>query len=347
MNFIYNYSKSFYLLAIVLPLINSCANYGNKINKSNYTENINQQFWSADWSSNNKFIAVGGVDSVLRIYFSNNLKLYSSFRLNSWIHSVKWNNDSKVLAVATLDKDVQLINTETRLITRLQVNGGARAIGWNFDGTLLATGGLDGVIKVWTKQGALVSSDKKKYGDDVVGASYTGLDWHPGKNIFAAINFGIHFFDDKAQEIKLMEHTNKAALMLCVNWHPSGIFFVIGDYGHNWEGENVPSLLHFWNENGQYIKSIAGSKREYRNISWNAAGTKLATASDVLRIWSADGNLLHEGIADSTNNLWGIDWSPASDKIVTASRFKTIAIWDSSTQLLKRIDVGSNIRKLN
>ena len=333
-------TTSITFLFIFSLILSSCTTALRTKTPLNYDESINRQFWTADWSADNKFIAVGGVDSLVRIYDASSLTFYKSFDVNSWIHMVKWNPDNKTLAVATLDKDVQLVNAETGIQTSLNSNGGSRSLDWNFDGTLLAVGDLDGIIKIWNKNGNLVSTFEKKYGPETVGRSYLALDWHPFKNIFVAANFEVHLFDSVARELTSMEHPNKAAIMLCVAWHPSGDFFVIGDYGHNWEGENVPSLLHFWNGDGKLIKSVPGSKGEYRNISWNKEGTKLATASDVLRIWTGSGALLHESKPDSTNFLWGIDWSAKSDKIVTASRFKTIALWDSTARLLKRIDVG-------
>lgn len=332
-------SRSITFLFAFFLILFSCTGVIRTRTTQNYDETINRQFWTADWSPDNKFIAIGGVDSVIRIYYANSLKLYKSFAVNSWIHVIKWNADNKMLAVATLDKDVQLIDLETGVKTLLNSNGGSRSLDWNFDGELLAVGDLDGVIKVWNKNGKLINAFEKKYGPETVGRSYLAVDWHPFKNIFVAVNFEIHLFDSAAREFKTMEHPNKAAIMLCIAWHPSGDFFVIGDYGHNWEGENIPSLLHFWNKDGKIIKSVAGSKGEYRNISWNQKGTRLATASDVLRIWSGSGTLLHESKSDSTNYLWGIDWSGKSNKIVTASRYKTIALWDSTARLLKRIDV--------
>ena len=331
--------RSITFLFVFSLILFSCTSAIRTTTALNYDESINRQFWTADWSSDNKFIAIGGVDSIVRIYNDNSLKLYKSFHVNSWIHVIKWSPDNKTLAVATLDKDIQLVNLETGIKTSLNSNGGSRSLDWNFDGKLLAVGDLDGVIKIWNKNGKLISTFEKKYGPETVGRSYLAVDWHPFKNIFVAVNFEVHFFDSAAREFKSMEHPNKAALMLCVSWHPSGDFFVIGDYGHKWEGENIPSLLHFWSEDGKLIKSVPGSKGEYRNISWNKEGTRLATASDVLRIWSGSGTLLHESKPDSTNFLWGIDWSDKSDKIVTASRYKTIALWDSTATLLKRIDV--------
>ncbi|HEU0110411.1 MAG TPA: hypothetical protein VFQ73_06010 [Flavisolibacter sp.] len=320
----------------------SCAGVRSTSKIPSYNDTIYQQFWTADWSPDNKLIAVGGVDSLLRLYHSNSLELYKAFPVNSWIHAVKWHPDGKVLAIATLDRYVLLLNMESGTITPLPGKGGSRALDWNYNGQLLAVGELEGLIRIWDGQGTLLKTIEKTYDPDVAGRSFLGLDWHPTKNTFIATNFQITLFDTSGRELQIMEHTNKAAIILCAQWHPSGHFFVIGDYGHNWEGENVPSLLHFWTEDGRLLQSVPGSRAEYRNISWNKEGTLLATASDVLRIWTSDGNLLHESKRDSSNFLWGIDWNENGDRIVTASRHKTVALWDSSAGLLRRIDVAKD-----
>jgi WD40 repeat protein len=113
----------------------------------------------------------------------------------------------------------------------------------------------------------------------------------------------------------------------------------VGDYGYSREGENVPSLLHFWSDDGILMHSIHGSKGEYRNITWNQDGTRLATASDVLRIWDAEGSLLYESPEDGSNYLWGVSWNHDGTRIVTASRHKTIAIWDQKAKMIRRLDV--------
>ena len=128
--------------------------------------------------------------------------------------------------------------------------------------------------------------------------------------------------------------------MLAVDWHPSGKYFVIGDYGHNWSGENVPSLLHYWSEDGNYLKAVAGNKGEIRNIAFSRDGSLLASASDVLRVWKSSGELLHESKFDGSNYLWGISWNPDGSRLVTSSRHKTIALWNKKAKLLKKTEVG-------
>ena len=317
----------------------SCVGVRPATNQPAYNDSVYQQFWTADWSPDDQWIAVGGVDSILRIYESKSLKLQKAIPINSWIHAVQWHPHGKVLAVATLDRYILLVNMENGTITPLNSKGGSRTVGWNSTGQLLAVADLEGVVKIWDSKGTLLKTIAKEYPPDVVGRSYLALDWHPTQNHFVATNFQISIFDTAGRELKVMQHTNKEAIVLCARWHPSGAFFVLGDYGHNWEGENVPSLLHFWSGEGKLMKSITGSKGEYRNIAWNKEGDLLATASDVLRIWNSDGALLHESEADSSNFLWGIDWNRKNSRIVTASRHKTVALWNSKAQLLRRVEV--------
>lgn len=336
---------SFLLFGFVLLGIISCSNRIVPPNTTTYDDSINQQFWTAVWSPDNQLIAVAGVDSTVRIFHAGNLRLYKSYYIPDWIHVLKWNNDNKTLAVATLNEYVMLIDIKSdrfvrysNLIGPHHSGNGSRAMDWNYQGNLLAVGGLDGVIKVWDKNGNLLKY-MDKYPPGTEFTSYYALDWHPYKDEFIACNFEIHLLDRDCNELLQMEHTHKEAIMLCVKWHPSGDFFVIGDYGHNWEGENVPSLLHFWSSTGQHIKSISGSTGPYRNIDWNHNGKLLATASDVLRVWSAEGELLHEGPGDGTNYLWGISWNKHGNQIVTSSQHKSIALWNKNAELIKRIDV--------
>jgi hypothetical protein len=70
-----------------------------------------------------------------------------------------------------------------------------------------------------------------------------------------------------------------------------------------------------------------------------------------LNMWKGNANtfyptvsllpLRHQSNPDSTNYLWAIDWNKGGNKIVTGSRYRTIAVWDSTANLLKRIDVSS------
>jgi len=217
------------LFNLFFPVVILCS-CTNKIipgEKHVYNDSIHQQFWSADWSPDDKFIAVAGVDSIVRIYHANNLTLYKSVFIPSWIHAVKWNHDCKTLAIATSTEYVQLLDIRSGKLTKLDnktgpshEGNGSRAMDWNYSNDMLAVGGMDGVIKIWDKNGNLLSYDDK-YPPATDFTAYLALDWHPYRNILVAGNFEIQVYDSTCRELNVMQHANKEAIMLCAAWHPS------------------------------------------------------------------------------------------------------------------------------
>ena len=122
-------------------------------------------------------------------------------------------------------------------------------------------------------------------------------------------------------------------LMLCVTWHPSGAFFVTGDYG-DFEF-HFPPLLQFWTYEGQKIKTIEESKAEYRNIKWSNDGELLATASEKIRLWNKEGNLVSE--QTTKDLLWGIDWNKEATQIITTDGEGKITFWDRNLTKLNEL----------
>ncbi|NJM90681.1 MAG: hypothetical protein HC847_29760 [Hydrococcus sp. RU_2_2] len=160
------------------------------------------------------------------------------------------------------------------------------------------------------------------------------MDWHPNKNIIVVSGDDIRIVDTTGTTLKVIRHREENNGVLSVRWHPSGNFFVTGDYGHHHEG--VETLLQFWREDGSLIKTILGSKSGIRNLEWDTGGKYLATASDRLRIWDIDGRLLHE--AKEGESFWGIAWNDKGDSILTATFSGSIMLWTKEGKLLKIIN---------
>lgn len=136
----------------------------------------------------------------------------------------------------------------------------------------------------------------------------------------------------KGTLLKSLKHRDEDVLLLSIAWHKTGDFFVTGDYGD----EKVKSLLQYWNEQGELLKTIDIGKGEYRNLAWNLKGDRLASASDALRIWDKNGNLISEGYSEYY--LWGVSWNEIGNRIITSGLEQRIILWNKKAKRIKTIE---------
>ncbi len=293
-------------------------------------QDINKILWTANWSSDGKYIAVGGVDKKIRIFSGKSFDLIKIFESSTEIQRMSWHPYFNLLAIAAVGDGSKLIDVEKDSVIQFKGDKGfgSRATAWNYTGDLLANADYEGEITIWTKYGELIRTIKKENTK-----SNVAIDWHPGKNEFIVLSELARVYDSEGKLLKKFKHRKEDVMMLCVKWHKTGKYFVIGDYGD--EENNYKPLLQFWKSNMTLIKEINISKAEYRNMSWTKKGDKLATASDNLRIWAKDGSLIAEGLSD--DNLWGVDWSPDGKLIVTSSHKGHIKLWDNKAKLIREL----------
>lgn len=295
---------------------------------------VREILWTTAWSPDGQYIAVGGNQGDLKLFDGETFELIKTYPVEGVILSrLKWHPELPLLAVVTQDAEVvaRILNIETETWIALEgLETSSRGVDWNPTGSLLAVSEFEGEVSVFTPEGKAVSrfmADPK---------SVTDLDWHPDKNIMVTVGSQIGVFNVNGDTINTFKSSDKEVLLLCVEWHDSGAFFVTGDYG-NMDAVGIENVrLQFWNPNGKIRKDITNGKFEYRNIRWNPSATKLASASEALRIWSPEGNLLAES-AVSEDLLWGVDWSPNGQYIVTASSQGNIVLWDSSANKIREL----------
>lgn len=280
--------------------------------------------WSTDWSRDDKYIAVGGNIDTLKIYRSDDLQLFKSYTIKNTITCVKWHPFKNILAIGTQlpNNEVSILDLETGKIIELEgiSADGARGVDWNYSGDYLAVADNDGQVSIFDVEGKMIriiNHENTK--------SITSIDWHPERNIFITVGDKIRIYDFDGTLIKTITHRQEEVLLLCVAWHNSGTFFATGDYGDN--QLDYKPLLQFWNTNGDLLKSISLSKGEYRNLTWNSKGNRLASASDALRIWDIDGNLVSEGY--SKDYLWVVSWNNKGNRIVTSTAEQKVIIWNN------------------
>jgi WD40 repeat protein len=281
--------------------------------------------WTVDISADNKYIATGGDDSLLQV-LKNDFTVYRSARMDKqgMIRFVSWHPNENILAISSM-KDTWIYNPETGTTIELEgKKSGSRTVAWNHTGELLASADHAGVVNIWNRQGKLLRQIYKTTDGKRDSKSFLGLDWHPSKDILVTVGDEIRIYDTSGNQLLMKKHREQFAGLLTAKWHPSGEFFVTGDYGHPKEGVDV--YLQFWKPDGALMRTMNQSQTEFRNIRWNKQGTLLATASDALRIWNTKGDLLYTSKGGNKNGLWGVDWNSDTGRLVTVSFGKTEVI---------------------
>ena len=296
-------------------------------------QNIRWYYWSVDWHPSKDLFVVGGAEDTLRLFSANNFELIKSYPYKGTITKTKWHPAKHKLAISVQDgkSKCTILDLDHDRFIELDTitNDGARAIGWNHDGSLLAVGDYEGFLTILDEMGNVLKRV------DTGQKGIIGLDWHPKENLVVAVGEDVllyHYDLDSLRQIRDREEDIEV-LMLCIAWHPDGAFFVTGDYGDF--QYNYPPLLQYWTYDGQKIKSIAESKSEYRNIQLCSNVNVLPTASEKIRLWNKDGDLLAEKM--TSNLLWGIDWNEDCNTIVVTDENRKIIFWDENLNKLKEL----------
>lgn len=295
-----------------------------------------ETLWTIAWSPDARYIATGGNQDVLKLFDAKTFELLQTYPVKEvQLSRLKWHPTQNLLAVITQGRTfkAKILDLQNEKWIELQdLESSFRALDWSYDGAYLGVSELEKMVSVYSPNGSLLY----RFKGDAKGVA--GLDWHPTKNIMVTVGDQIGIYTHKGDTINAFQPRNAETFVLCVEWHKSGNFFAVGDYGllEN-KVSDKDKLLQFWNSDGEKFHEIKPKKAEYRNIRWNPNGKRLASASDALRIWSPVGELIAES-ASTNDYLWGVDWSPDGKFIVTSSSEGKIALWDENARLLRIIE---------
>jgi WD40 repeat protein len=289
-----------------------------------------------DWHPTKDQIVVGGSnDSFLKVLSTESFQELTSLPYLGTITKAKWHPTDNRVAIAVQDGKSKpaILHLDNNKIIELDsiTNDGARAIAWNATGDLLADGDNEGFLTFFDATGAFLRKI------DTGQKGLMGLDWHPKENTVVVVGESISLYDFATDSLQHFEDRKEEVLMLSVAWNPNGAIFATGDYGDFIQ--HYPPSLQYWTYDGEKIKTIDESKAEIRNLKWSGDGALLATASEKLRLWNKEGELVNE--KSSENLLWGIDWNTDGSRLVTTDEQGNIQFWNQDLQPMKQLKYGS------
>lgn len=282
--------------------------------------------WTADWSPASDLIALGGDDSLLRIYSGSSLNTTKAWRMPHMVRCARWDNAGRRLAV-TLYRGAYILDVTTGSAIELKgLADGSRAITWSPTNDRLAA--IDNDIKIFTAAGRHVETILKE--DRKTGFA---ISWHPTEDLLVVGGDDIRIVDIKTKSTTIIKHRKDNIGVLTVAWHPSGDFFATGDYGHY--GEGMPSLIQLWDRNGRKIREVSAGKLEYRTIRWIDDGKWLLTSGDAVRQWDTSLNLVATG--PEQTSIWGLCKDNKSRRIFSATFGGEVLVLDDQLKTVLKV----------
>ena len=327
---------------LVIPLLFSFLSFslfaekGIRVNIAYDKQTKTYTAWTASWSYDDKFVAIGNDNGELAIYETTHWKKIKNWNYKATTFTrIEWNPKHPVLAVAAnsyarTPSIVQLFDiAKNKIIKTIPDTLYGRGVSWSPDGEKVAFVGAKGRISIYTKNGQhLKTLTFTNQG------SLFDIDWHPSKNLLLAVEEDIYLIDvDRDSLVATYDDGSINKGILCCQWHPSGDFFVTGDYGHENEGAE-PSYLKYWSKEGTLLKRIKESKFEYRNVKWTRNGKYLAAATDVLLVFDSKGGLISKTKFDD-NNLWGVEWNHKDDRIISSNQVGNVRVTNINGAIFK------------
>ncbi|MDB6025247.1 MAG: pknB 19 [Verrucomicrobiales bacterium] len=264
------------------------------------------------WSPNDRFLATGGSDFMIRLCETETGSIAKEFSGESAsVVALAWSPDGTQLAsIGRDDGAMKIWEAFTgKLVQHFRGHlQGCRAVVWQPNGLQIATASLDGTVKLWNP-GANNPSLRR-----IQTASITSVAWHPdGGTLATGSKDGtVRIWDAVGtNSSRLVEHHDRWVWQ--VAWNPDGKRLASGG------GDGFIKLCHA--ETGLEIWSMKAFTNSVRTIAWNSDGTRLAASGDdkVLKIWNASGPQLVASIPLDIALRVALAWSPDGRQMAIAS----------------------------
>lgn len=163
----------------------------------------------------------------------------------------------------------------------------------------------------------------KKYGKYDNELKWHSPDWSGNGTVYTDVAYG-DFYDP-------------AKGVTTVDWSPDGTKIASGSDDHTIVIWDLGPPITYENQLHAHYGRV-------KSVRWSPDGSRLAAGYDdhsgngdfTVAIWDvADGTILHN-LTGHTDGVWGVDWSPTGNRLVSVSLDGTLKIWDATTGTLQK-----------
>ena len=278
------------------------------------------------WSRNGRWLASGGMDSVIRLWDAEQGTLLQELHGHrDPIIMLAFAPDTSLLASGSLasggsDRVVKLWEVETGICrTTLEGHTGTvTGLAWAPDGRTLASASYDTTIRLWDCQTWQCRHILQGHRDAVTSVAFIPR----GDRLLSGS------FDRTVRTWEVMSGQNVrtmqgyALALFALTWSPDGGFLLSG---------SSEATLTLWNMNTRTpVQVLRGHSQQVYAVAWSRAGNCIASGSydQTVRIWDAETGACTHILQGHTAVVSSVDWSFDGRWLASGSYDGSVRIWD-------------------
>ncbi len=280
---------------------------------------------SVAWSPDDRKVASGSADGVLRIWDVITGACVASFvGESSPIRAVAWSPITDLVATIGQGGTVRIWDLQRKQVvfqeepaTELPPGRELRAAAWSPEGTRLATAAGDGWIKIREATGSLLCTIRASV-DCVPSLSWTSN----GEYLSAAFRepgevavWGTRQWEE-AYRFRASD-----VFLYGVAWSPDGNRLATTTAKHS---------VEIWNAATRQAETdLPGHTGHVFAVNWSPEGDHIATASQdgSVRIWNTRSSTHEARLLGHTDMVWCAAWNRGGDRVASVSQDGTLKVW--------------------